>query len=137
MTISDMWDLYDLFPKENDFARKLEEMIFSIENVYEEGFIKGMSVSQTINAGSCFVYFISDEESLKIGIANDVPKRLKQLQTGSSSKLNIIHVVPFNSRKEAMKKERELHKKYEAFRLEGEWFVKQPVILDELISVLN
>ena len=137
MTISDMWDIYDSLPKESDFARDLEEMIFSIEDVYEEGFINGMSILQAISVGSCFVYFISCEESLKIGIANDVQKRLKQLQTGSSSKLNIIHVIPFKSRKEAMKKERELHKKYGAFRLEGEWFEKQPVILGELISVLN
>lgn len=68
-----------------------------------------------------FVYLIKNTETQqhKIGIATNVENRLKQLQTGSPARLEVIHVIktltPFEL-------EQELHCKYKDKRLLGEWF---------------
>ena len=69
-----------------------------------------------------FVYLICnpDQNCYKIGVTRNLAqKRLKQLQTGNSSKLHIVYSVyseyPF--RLESM-----LHKTFDSKRSEGEWF---------------
>lgn len=68
---------------------------------------------------SDYLYLIQDSRSgdIKIGRSKDPYKRLKQLQTGSSSKLNLIGVYP-----NCGWREKSLHMMLESFRLEGEWF---------------
>lgn len=67
-----------------------------------------------------WVYFIicMDAERCKIGFTKgDVSKRLKSLQTGSSSELLMIAQHPGTP-----ETERRLHDKFAANRLHGEWF---------------
>lgn len=70
---------------------------------------------------SGFVYFIKDETTgfTKIGSAIDIEKRLKTLQVGSSSKLNLQ--IRIND-KDYIKLENKLHKILKGYRVHGEWF---------------
>lgn len=68
-----------------------------------------------------FVYLIKNEltNHYKIGVAVDIQSRLKNLQSGSSSKLSVVKAVKST---QAYALERELHIKFKHRRLEGEWF---------------
>lgn len=63
------------------------------------------------------VYFIRSGNFIKIGKANNPHGRLRQLQTGSPRKLELVSVVP-GGRNE----EKRLHAKYSHLRANGEWF---------------
>lgn len=65
------------------------------------------------------VYFIQAEEGgpIKIGVAQDPPKRLAEIQRTCPQKLRILATVPGGA-----PRERELHSKFADYRLHGEWF---------------
>ena len=72
-----------------------------------------------------YVYFIQKGYgSIKIGVAKNPEARLKNLQTGNHGKLYLIAKFPCASVAAARNLESDLHKKFERFRLEGEWFRK-------------
>lgn len=71
---------------------------------------------------SCCVYFISDGEFVKIGVAESLPNRIKELQTGNPRKLFALYVIDTNSKIDALKIERDLHKLFSSVRCIGEWF---------------
>lgn len=54
---------------------------------------------------------------VKVGFANDPDQRLKDLQTGSSVKLDLLGYIDGD-----VELERDIHKKLEPWRLMGEWF---------------
>ncbi len=85
-----------------------------------------------INSHSEFVYFIHSKESntIKIGRAKDVEKRLKSLQTAHPFELKIIQTVKVNSSKAAQELENSLHMKFNHLRLMGEWFKAQQELLE-------
>lgn len=65
-----------------------------------------------------FVYFIQCGDRIKIGFAlNDVQMRLQTLQTGSPEPLVLLHYEAGSERIE-----RELHRRFKAFRHAREWF---------------
>ena len=70
----------------------------------------------------CFVYFISDGEYTKIGIAKNMENRLLSLQVGNPKKLNIISFIPCSSEFYARKIEKYLHEQLNCCRVMGEWF---------------
>lgn len=64
------------------------------------------------------VYFIADGTGhVKIGISNDVPARMAQLQTGNPTRLRLLAVCPGGE-----PLERQLHQQFAHVRAEGEWF---------------
>ncbi len=63
------------------------------------------------------LYFISDGNYIKIGIANNVEERIKQLQTGNPNKLFIVS--QFENRGQL---EKAIHKKFSHLHVGGEWF---------------
>ena len=69
--------------------------------------------------GSGFaVYFIADGTGhVKIGVSNDVPARMAQLQTGNPTRLRLLAVCPGGE-----PLERQLHRQFAHVRAEGEWF---------------
>ena len=83
-----MWDLYD--EVDENLKPKIEDLLMSIDDIYLSGFFAGTELVEKMNFASCFVYFIVCEEMVKIGVSDDVPKRLKQLQTASPKKMEII-----------------------------------------------
>ena len=80
-----------------------------------------------------YVYFFTDNHGhIKIGKADSVIERLQELQTGNPYKLVILLTVMLDSPLLAFSLEQELHKKFDKYRLEGEWFEAEPVL--ELID---
>jgi hypothetical protein len=80
------------------------------------------------------VYLIWQEgtDLYKIGMTNGEPKdRLSQLQSGNPSKLELICVMKSES---PMSKEQELHKRWQEYRVQGEWFKIHPTLINELLS---
>jgi hypothetical protein len=68
------------------------------------------------------LYLIQDSGNgaIKIGRSMTPHRRLKQLQTGNSSKLYFVAVFPGDGWREKL-----LHKQLAYFRLEGEWFSQE------------
>ena len=68
-----------------------------------------------------FVYAIMEEDTnnIKIGISKNPEARLKQLQTGNSSKLRLIGMRKAENK---FKDEKALHQKNESYKIHGEWF---------------
>jgi hypothetical protein len=64
------------------------------------------------------VYFVRSRDSIKIGYAADVSKRLAQLQTGSAYQLKLLTVLPDADKRV----ERYFHEALSSERLCGEWF---------------
>lgn len=62
---------------------------------------------------------------VKVGVANDVEARRRQLQTGNPFRVRVITVIP-----DAAQREFELHDLFGHFRLEGEWFEPIQEIFD-------
>ncbi len=67
------------------------------------------------------IYLIKslDDGSYKIGVSNNPDKRIKQLQTGNPSELQILCVYESEI---AFKIERVLHNTYGIDKRQGEWF---------------
>jgi hypothetical protein len=71
-----------------------------------------------------FVYFIrcGNSELIKIGKADDVERRLEELQTGNPYELHIMFKINCNSPMAAFDMERKIHKTFSAHRFRSEWF---------------
>ena len=70
-----------------------------------------------------FVYAIGDGHGyVKIGTADDVRKRMRQLQTGNPNRLYLIAFLRLKTRHDADRVEREAHSSNERDRTCGEWF---------------
>ena len=69
--------------------------------------------------GRRYVYFIriGEDGPIKIGLTDDVKRRLEQLQTAHPDALRVIACVPGDRRLEA-----HLHQRFSAERISGEWF---------------
>lgn len=74
------------------------------------------------------VYFIAAEDGpIKIGKALDPVARLRTLQTSHPVPLSILAICGGGD-----DREREYHMRFEAHRLQGEWFARHPDILAEI-----
>lgn len=73
---------------------------------------------------STYIYVISNGVQTKVGISNNVAKRLKSLQTGSATVLKLLREYKIGERSLALKLERQLHKMFflRRCRHNGEWF---------------
>jgi hypothetical protein len=82
------------------------------------------------------IYFIEMEGSkaIKIGFtaADDVSKRLAQLQTGQPNKLSVLGSIAGNQ-----DAERSLHAIFAAYRMNGEWFEGPPLFRQFLRFVVE
>uniref|UniRef100_A0AB39AKL4 DnaD-like helicase loader n=1 Tax=Mycolicibacterium phage phi1_186018 TaxID=3236641 RepID=A0AB39AKL4_9CAUD len=77
------------------------------------------------------VYFIADGTGhVKIGVSNDVPARMAQLQTGNPTKLRLLAVCPGGE-----PLEQALHLQFADDRAEGEWFRLTPAISDVIATL--
>ena len=92
-------------------------------------FMSRWSVKKKI---SSYVYFISDGEFIKIGVAESIEKRLKQIQTGNPRNLNVLFSIPcraagytyceYTRKDYALDLERFLHQGFGEYHVQGEWF---------------
>ena len=87
-----------------------------------------------IRAG--FIYVIKDEsERRKLGLAEDVEQRLKQLQTGNAERLTIEYRLQVEDMERA---ETSLHHLFAADRIraDGEWFkIKDMSLLLKVLKI--
>jgi Meiotically up-regulated gene 113 len=72
--------------------------------------------------GHCHVYVIADGFCHKVGIADNVDRRLATLQTGHPNKLELVRVFTLPNRHAALAVEREAHRRLDRHRVGGEWF---------------
>jgi hypothetical protein len=68
------------------------------------------------------VYFISDGQFIKIGKANNVEKRMKELQIGNPHKLKILKIIKCSNEHSAYELERFFHSILHSVNKSGEWF---------------
>lgn len=73
-----------------------------------------------------FVYFLRGRATrhIKIGMARDVSRRVRDLQAGSPDILDVLGVIS-----ERLFGETDLHRRFKADRLHGEWFRETPDLL--------
>ena len=81
-----------------------------------------MARSCIIEDAKSFVYFVFDEENIKIGIANNVKQRIKELQTSNARKLELLALIPTSERFVAFDIEKDLHIYFEPYNCNGEWY---------------
>lgn len=76
-----------------------------------------------------FVYFVLDAtaEQIKIGHAKDPHARHRSLQVGNP---NEIHLLGWIKQRVPVALERELHERFKAHRVRGEWFECSEEIVD-------
>src|SRR4030095_4733009 len=79
------------------------------------------------------VYLIQaqGDPPIKIGRGVNAIARLKQLQTGNPRKLVLLREI---AHPEHDKLEKQLHARYNAFNVEGEWFALPPDVLEALLK---
>ena len=68
-----------------------------------------------------YLYCISDGSLCKFGYSVDPQRRLRSLQTGSSSRLSLVHCIVVEQ-DQGRVLEREFHREYARRRVRGEWF---------------
>lgn len=80
------------------------------------------------------IYFINrlGTSLFKIGITNNLHRRLRQIQTGNDYPLVLPCYIEFNERDAARKQEKRIHDLYKLKRLQGEWFNLDDTDLDDL-----
>ena len=69
-----------------------------------------------------YVYLLESASCYKIGIAENVEKRIRQLQTGNPHKIYLIYSCPVEDRGEALRTESSLHETLRRFNKSGEWY---------------
>ena len=71
-----------------------------------------------------YVYFILDpiNSCIKIGKANDVKSRIRDLQVGNPNELELLATIKCHDESTAFKIESQLHSSYPHLYLRGEWF---------------
>jgi hypothetical protein len=72
------------------------------------------------------IYFIRAVNSgtIKIGVSNDPKRRLESMQTGSPEPLELLGILPGG-----VDEERRLHGRFKAYRIHGEWFRGDAVLM--------
>lgn len=70
------------------------------------------------------VYFVQSKDGgpIKIGRSANLEVRLQSLQRSHSNKLTILNTITCIDKKEAIKIEGDLHKKFYKYRSHGEWY---------------
>jgi hypothetical protein len=63
------------------------------------------------------IYFIGHDDSIKIGFAVNVQRRLSTIQSSTPQKLKLLHSMPGTPLDEL-----KLHRKFEPLKIRGEWF---------------
>lgn len=85
--------------------------------LYDDIDLYNLNNNNNFNNG--IIYFISDTKYIKIGVTNNVEKRLKELQTGNPKKLKVIKIIYCEN---PYYVEKMYHELFKSKRKEGEWF---------------
>lgn len=83
---------------------------------------------------NCYVYCLFSNGFVKVGITNNVDKRIKSLQTGCPTKITVFAIKKKQSRKLAKQLESEIHTELRAFRVMGEWFLFNETVQKAIVD---
>lgn len=72
-----------------------------------------------------YIYFVSDGDAIKIGIAANPTERLSDLQIGTSRPLTLLTFCRGTRKDEAR-----LHRQFDELSLGREWFEKTPALME-------
>lgn len=100
-----------------DKDTRLDALTNAMESYYTNE-ISNISDDSYINREG-FIYLIKADEYVKIGIADDIKIRLKQIQGTCPLRLEIINFWKISN---PSYYENLLHKQYKQYRVHGEWF---------------
>lgn len=112
-----------------DAFTKMEQ---AVESMFKARVIE--SVLPQDNRNRQYLYIIKNplNETIKIGVAQDVDKRIQQLQTGAGVELELVYRSMICSN--AFNIERDVHQHFEKHRTFGEWFKMRPEDAIEFIE---
>ncbi len=81
-----------------------------------------------------YVYFVQDEVTglIKIGTTNHLRHRIQQLKSEGGRPVKLLGYIWGR-----FAKEREMHARFAAFRVQGEWFEPQPELLTFIATAIN
>lgn len=78
------------------------------------------------------IYFIRQNEQVKIGVTDNIKNRLSELQVGSPYKLSVMLLIDGDYKDEV-----ELHRIFKDHRIRGEWYWLNEDIKEYIISMYN
>lgn len=90
--------------------------------------MKNLSIRNKRNRPPCTlggVYFVTDGEAIKIGHANNINRRIAELQTSQHFPLYFIGGLSGGEHEERL-----LHRRFALLRIRGEWFEIHPDIFN-------
>jgi hypothetical protein len=90
-------------------------------------------VDSTSNSNR-FIYILKSDKYYKIGIAKDVAKRIRELQTGNPIKIALVSAAFFEN---APQFEKKLHEAFSEYWTHGEWFELPAEKLEDLLAILE
>lgn len=82
-----------------------------------------------------FVYFIQCatlQSPVKIGLTDDVARRLKTIRSSCPAPASLVAAV---WTMDAKKLEQSLHRRFQSFRIHGEWFAAADPVLDLIRTI--
>lgn len=88
----------------------------------------------TMEPGACVYLMRRDDGAYKIGMSNNLVRRLGELQRIAAN-LVPVHYILCETREDAYEAEREIHKEYAKYRIDGEFFVRPQKELDLLKAI--
>lgn len=77
-----------------------------------------------------WTYFIRDAEGIKIGRSMSPQARMRDLQAGNGSKMELLLAVPYSQLSEP-----DAHRKFKHLRTHREWFRPEPELLQFIESL--
>lgn len=85
-----------------------------------------------------YLYAIQADDEVKVGYSSNPKGRLKSLQVGSTKSLKLVwQTYAGDDDAEAKKQEKKLHRMISHFRIRGEWFKAQCLIVVTRFRVKN
>lgn len=76
-----------------------------------------------------YIYFLDDHNGhVKIGLTDNMERRMKQLQTGNAMELTLIHSIKVDSMQDAFQLESILHHALNNHKVMNEWYEKKAVM---------
>lgn len=111
-----------------DEARKITERIRAAAREFEAAswaHHREVGAARRVASDCLYLMQMGDAGPVKIGVASDVESRRRGLQTASPYPIRIRYTLPGRAGRE-----RELHRRFGYFRLEGEWFEPIPEIFE-------
>lgn len=83
-----------------------------------------------LQLGPCWLYFVRSDRFLKIGVTGrGLLSRFRSMQTANPHRLKLWLAVSANDFVVAERQERELHRRFRADRVRGEWFHLGPSLV--------